>query len=159
MSAGMKSSRITPLLGLAFLISAITPAWPLSILARSAPTKSRVSTRLSASRRMSAKGRRFLAAATSSTFTSQIFFRMSDMAWLLGAVGGGAGSGRELLRVGHEFLQLGQGRAAGQGLLRAPQAVLQGLGHVGRVQRGAGVQADDVARRAPIAVLTLQHFQ
>jgi hypothetical protein len=32
----MKSARITPLLGLAFLISAITAAWPLAIFARSA---------------------------------------------------------------------------------------------------------------------------
>ena len=51
MSAGMKSARSTPLLGLAFLISAITAAWPAAILARSAPSKSRVSTRLSASTR------------------------------------------------------------------------------------------------------------
>src|SRR3990167_3466439 len=79
MSAGMKSWRITPLLGLAFLISAITAAWPLAIFARSAPSKSRVSTRLSASWRMVARGRRFCAAATSSCLTATILFRMSLM--------------------------------------------------------------------------------
>ena len=52
----MKSSRNTPLLGLAFLTSAITPAWPAAILARSAPSKSRVSTRLSASKRTASSG-------------------------------------------------------------------------------------------------------
>src|SRR5574343_1918754 len=79
MSAGMKSARITPLLGLAFLISAITAAWPWAILARSAPSKSRVSTRLSASWRMVARGRRFCAAATSSCLTATILFRISLM--------------------------------------------------------------------------------
>jgi hypothetical protein len=49
-----------------------------------APTKSRVETRLSASRRISANGTAFLAAATSWTLTSQIFFRMSDMVFLVG---------------------------------------------------------------------------
>src|SRR5574343_685191 len=79
MSAGMKSARSTPLLGLAFLISAITAACPLAILARSAPSKSRVSTRLSASARITSNGRRFLAAATSSCLTATILFRMSLM--------------------------------------------------------------------------------
>src|SRR3990167_6368592 len=79
MSAGSKSARSTPLLGLAFLISAITAAWPLAILARSAPSKSRVSTRLSASARMASKDRRFSAAATSSCLTATILLRMSDI--------------------------------------------------------------------------------
>src|SRR3990167_6710055 len=89
MSAGMKSARITPLLGLAFLISAITAAWPLAILARNAPSKSRVSTRLSASWRRAARGRRFCAAATSSCLTATILFRMSLMGRCLVGPGGG----------------------------------------------------------------------
>jgi hypothetical protein len=40
-SPGSKSSRSTPLLGLAFLISAITAARPAAIFARSARSKPR----------------------------------------------------------------------------------------------------------------------
>jgi hypothetical protein len=79
MSAGMNSSRSTPLLGLAFLISAITAAWPAAILARRAPAKSRVSTRLSASKRTASSELLFCAAAISSRLTAMIFSRMSDM--------------------------------------------------------------------------------
>src|SRR5664279_602904 len=79
MSAGMKSSHNTPLEGLAFLISAITAGCPAAILARRAPTKSRVSTRDSASARTMASGFLFCAAATSSRLTATIWFRMSVM--------------------------------------------------------------------------------
>src|SRR3990167_4060222 len=79
MSAGMNSSRNTPLLGLAFLISAITAAWPAVILARSAPSKSRVSTRLSASKRTTSSGFFLRAAAISSCLTATILLRMSLM--------------------------------------------------------------------------------
>ena len=65
MAAGWKSSRITPLLGLAFLISAMTPALPSACLARRAATKSRRSWRASASARTAASGRLFSAAAIS----------------------------------------------------------------------------------------------
>ena len=41
MAAGSKSARSTPLLGLAFLISAITAGKPAAILARNAAMKSR----------------------------------------------------------------------------------------------------------------------
>src|SRR3989339_2279633 len=83
----MKSARSTPLDGLAFLISAITAGWPAAILARRAPTKSRVRTRLSASKRMAASDLRWMAAATSSHFTATILFRISVMlAWLLRAI-------------------------------------------------------------------------
>src|SRR5574343_1168298 len=77
MSAGMKSSRSTPLDGLAFLTSAITAAWLAAILARKAPSKSRVSTRLSASARMAAKDFFLRPAATSSRLTATILLRMS----------------------------------------------------------------------------------
>src|SRR3990167_2055003 len=79
MSAGMNSSRNTPLLGLAFLISAITADWPAVILARSAPSKSRVSTRLSASKRTTSSGFFLRAAAISSCLTATILLRMSLM--------------------------------------------------------------------------------
>src|SRR3990167_6150100 len=79
MSAGMKSSRNTPLLGLAFLISAITAAWPLAILALMEPSKSRVSKRLSASKRTTSSGFFLRAAAISSCLTATILFRMSLM--------------------------------------------------------------------------------
>ena len=76
----MKSARSTPLLGLAFLTSAITALWPAAILARSAPSKSRVSTRLYASARIASSGIFFCAAAISSRLTATILSRMSDMA-------------------------------------------------------------------------------
>src|SRR3990167_620346 len=79
MSAGMKSSRSTPLLGLAFLISAITAAWPAAILALKAPSKSRVSKRLSASKRTTSSGFFLRAAAISSCLTATILLRMSLM--------------------------------------------------------------------------------
>src|SRR6218665_1402859 len=79
MSAAMKSARSRPLLGLAFLISAITAAWPWLILARSAPSKSRVSTRLSASARTAARGTRFWVAAPSARLAAMIWSRMSFM--------------------------------------------------------------------------------
>ena len=194
MSAGMKSARITPLLGLAFLISAITAAWPAVILARSAPTKSRVSTRLSASRRMSA-GLAPLAAATLRTSHRRFFQDVGhggfSMQWSM--FGGFAASWRmtwcitrpttmnssdtpSTIQVPASF-QMGRPaghgaapqaasfacrqraraawpgpRAAGQRLPRA--ASPRGGCHVRRIERGAGVQADDVARRAFFA---LQH--
>src|SRR5574343_1165641 len=79
MSAGMKSVLNTPLLGLAFLISAITAAPPAATLARIAPTKSRVSTRDSASARMAASDFFLTAAAISCRLTATIWFRMSLM--------------------------------------------------------------------------------
>src|SRR3989338_5083544 len=79
-SAGQKSARSTPLLGLAFLISAITAAWPAAILARIAPTKSRGAAACSASARTAASGLRICASFTSCAFTARIFLRMSDIA-------------------------------------------------------------------------------
>jgi hypothetical protein len=75
--AGWKSSRSTPLLGLAFLISAITADAPAAIFARIAATKSRAGPAASASARSATSGRSRLAATTSSRFTARILRRMS----------------------------------------------------------------------------------
>src|SRR3990167_5656968 len=141
MSAGMKSARSTPLLGLAFLISAITALCPAAILRLSAPSKSRVSTRLSASARMAAKGTRFWAAATSSRLTATIWFRMSDMS------SGAQGSGQF-----DQLPELGLGRAGFDRRAGLVDAGLDGIGDVGRVQGRAGVEDHDVACRAGLVV-------
>src|SRR6478609_7893631 len=122
MSAGMKSSRSTPLLGLAFFTSAITAGWPAAILARSAPSKSRVSTRLKASSRIASSDFFFFAAAISSCLTATILFRMSLM------------SARQRLRGLHQLLQLGLRRAAFQRLPGLGDAVADVAGDVGRIQ-------------------------
>src|SRR3569832_122895 len=138
MSAGMNSpGRSTPLLGLAFLISAITALWPAAILPRKAPSKSRVSTRLSASARMISSGTFFRAAAISSRLTATIFSRMSA-----------AISARQLPGQVHELLQLGSGRAGLERLARLCHARRDRVAHVGRIQGGARIEHDDVARRA-----------
>src|SRR5690349_16676463 len=136
MSAGMKSSRSTPLLGLAFLTSAMTAGLPAAILARSAPSKSRVSTRLSASSRTASSDRLFLAAATSSCLTATILSRMSLM------------SARQRLRGVHQLVELGARGARLQRLRRLGDALLDARGHVGGIQRRTGVERHDVARRA-----------
>jgi hypothetical protein len=66
------------LLGLAFLISAITAGFPARSCAQGA-FEIALSTRLSASARIAANGTLFWAAAISSRFTATIWFRMSDM--------------------------------------------------------------------------------
>src|SRR5512140_2676079 len=110
MSAGMKSARNSPLLGLAFLISAITALRPAAILRRSAPSKSRVRTRLSASARIASNDVFFFAAAISSRLTATIWLRMSDI------------SGRQRLRQLDQLLELGLGRPRGNGFARLGDA-------------------------------------
>src|SRR5438477_9079409 len=134
MSAGMNSpGRSTPLLGLAFLISAITALLPAAILRRNAPSKSRVSTRLSASARIASSGTLFFAAAISSRLTAMILSRISAM------------SGRELLGNIDELPQLALGRAGIERRACLRDAGGNRVGHVGRVQRHAGVEDHDVA--------------
>src|SRR6218665_492882 len=136
-----------PLLGLAFLISAITPLWPAAILARSAASKPRTSRRASASSRWLASERRFFAAATSSILTSTMRFRMSAM-----------GSSQRL-GGGDEGVQLGAGRTAGDGRARLLDAGGDRVDHIGRVQGGAGVQQHDVARGAVLVVQRAEQHQ
>src|SRR5690606_28253715 len=78
-SAGLKLSRMTPLEGDAFLISAMTPALPLEMRSSSERAKPRTSLRLLASRSTSDSLRICLAVATSIFFVSRILARMSFM--------------------------------------------------------------------------------
>eukprot|EP01137_Pigoraptor_chileana_P020486 Opistho-2@82927 len=141
MAAGRKSARITPLLGLAFLISAITPLWPAAILARSAASKPRTSVRASASSRWLARERFLRAAATSSTLTSQMRCRMSAML-----------RHSQRLRGGHELRQLGPRRAAGDQLARPGDTLGDRVHHIGGVERRTGIEDDDVAGRTFLVV-------
>src|SRR6478735_8524643 len=145
MSAGMNSSRNTPLLGLAFLISAMTALWPAAILLRRAPTKSRVSTRVSASARIAASGLRLTEAAISSRLTATILSRMSLI-----------GSGPLRLREGHQLLQPALGGARLHRRSRERDAVLHGWRDVGRIERHARVEDGDLARRAGLVVQNRQ---
>src|SRR6266446_5644203 len=77
-AVGSKLARNTPLLGLAFLISAITADSPAAIFARNAPSKSRGGGAARAARSVSANGRTRLAAAISSALVARIRVRMSD---------------------------------------------------------------------------------
>src|SRR6476660_3899490 len=129
MSAGSNSSRSTPLLGLAFLISAMTAARPAAIFARKAPSKSRVSTRLKASSRMASSDFFFFAAATSSRLTATIWFRMSDM-----------GSGRQLLAGAHQLFELALGGAGVQRGARLGDAFGDVARDIGRVERDARIE-------------------
>src|SRR5258707_10367342 len=73
-----------PLLGLAFLISAITAGRPAVIFARRAPIKSRGFPAASAWRRTAAAPRGFFAFAISSVLTARILSRISATPELLG---------------------------------------------------------------------------
>src|SRR6516165_8943824 len=98
MAAGSNCSRSTPLLGLAFLISAMTAASPRATLARMAAAKPRGAVWARASSCRSAALRLLRAAAISSRLTVTMRFRMSGM-------------GLQLLRDGHELVELGLRRA------------------------------------------------
>src|SRR3954470_17269635 len=110
MAAGSNCVRSTPLLGLAFLISAMTAASPRATLARKAAAKPRGASWPPASSCRSPALRRERAAAISSRLTSTMRCRMSDM-------------GLELLGDGDELLQPGLRRAAGHGLARTLHAL------------------------------------
>src|SRR5262252_7035596 len=84
MPAGSKSARSSPLLGLAFLISATTAGRPAATFLRNAPSKSLVSGASSARRRNDATSTPRFALATSSALTARIFCRMSATRQLLG---------------------------------------------------------------------------
>src|SRR5690606_27801319 len=76
-SAGLKFSRITPLEGEAFLISAITPGLPWAIFSSIARAKPRTSFRLLASRSTSDSLRIWRAAEISAFLVARIFCSMS----------------------------------------------------------------------------------
>src|SRR6218665_4861 len=145
----MKSARSRPLLGLAFLISAITAAWPWLILARSAPSKSRVSTRLSASARPAARGTRFWAAATSARLAAMIWSRISFMVvgrgWVFQASACVRATNSSSLSspAPHPITPPAPRPRAPRAPPRPPPRRYR-FGHIGRVQRHAGVQADGV---------------
>src|SRR6266566_3279524 len=85
MAAGSKIGRNTPLLGLAFLISAITAERPEAILARSAPPKSRGLGDDAARARISLKGTAASAAASSLALVARIRVRMSRVVTATGS--------------------------------------------------------------------------
>src|SRR3977135_4419349 len=93
MAAGSKIGRSTPLLGLAFLISAITAERPLAILARSAPAKSRGTGDDPARMRISLKGIAAFAAASSLALVARIRGRIAR---LVPAAGSATGAERTL---------------------------------------------------------------
>src|SRR6185369_7000124 len=137
----MKSARNTPLLGLAFLISAITALLHAPTLRRKAASKSRVSTRLSASARTAAKGTFFCAAAISSRLTATICVRMSDIT-----------SGRQRACQRHQLFELCLARARFDRRASLADARLNRVRDIGGIERGAGVEDHDVARRAGLIV-------
>jgi hypothetical protein len=82
MSAGRKSSRSTPLLGLAFFTSAITAASPAATLPVSTSAKPRVAGACSTRPARSRNGNRSARAVISSTLRSRIFFRISGVSFM-----------------------------------------------------------------------------
>src|SRR3954453_16086368 len=140
MSAGMKSARSTPLLGLAFFTSAMTAAWPAAIFARRAASKSRVSTRVKASSRTASSGFFFLAAVTSSCLTATIWSRMSLI------------SACQRLGGAHQLVHLRARRAGLQRGACTGDPVRDAGSDVGGVQRRARIEHHDVARRAALVV-------
>src|SRR5260221_7476922 len=130
MAAGSIRSRRTPLLGLAFLISAITAGRPTAIFARREPTKSRAFPAASASRRTAAAPRVFFAFAISSALTARILSRISAT--------------RELLGEFHECFALGARRNPLNPLERLLHALLEACRLAAHVDCGPGVERDDV---------------
>src|ERR1700712_913638 len=110
MAAGSNDSRSTPLLGLAFLTSAMTAAPPRETCARIARMKPRGADCARAISARSAALTRGRAAAISSRLTSTMRCRMSDI-------------GLQLLRDGHELFEVGLRQALGHDLAGGPAAV------------------------------------
>src|SRR6185312_1429788 len=174
-AAGSKSTRITPLLGLAFFTSAITAGRPASIFASMAAANPRVSG-CSAMRAVnSASGNRLRRSATSSALRVRMRLRMSVMASRSMGYGcilmrhaarrnsSAARRAPELLwrpgqsaRDRHEGLHLRMGGAAGNRGARQLDAGADIVDHIGRIESGAGIQADDVMRHT---MTPLQHVQ
>src|SRR6267142_2389501 len=134
MPAGSNCSRSTPLLGLAFLISAITAGKPAAIFRRRAPAKSRGAPVPSARRRIAVASTLVFAFAISSALTARIFSRMSATCELLGEF--------------HERFELCSRRAALDQLEGLLHAVLKAWRATGDVDRSPGVERYDVAGRA-----------
>src|SRR5471030_2143720 len=118
MAAGSNCSRSTPLLGLAFLISAMTAASPRATLARIAAAKPRGAVWARASSCRSPALSLGRAAAISSRLTSTMRCRMSDI-------------GLQLLGDRHELLELGLGQAGSHRFAGALDALGHGARHAG----------------------------
>src|SRR5581483_5698160 len=168
MERGSKSARSTPLLGLAFLISAMTAGSPRSSLARSAPTKSRTSWRSRAARSSSAIERVARAVAISACLVATMRSRISligfrsqgsgDRTQHEGLSGASASGGRtELLRRLHELIELSFRATAADRLARLLDALGYRRSHVRRVERHSGIEDHDLARRALDAGERLEH--
>ena len=144
---GSKCSRSTPLLGLAFLISAITAASPgIDLAPQRADEVARAALLRRAPAASASRDRALFAAATSSRLTATMRSRMSLIA--LAAC----------LREGDELVELAPGGAArdraGARARRRPRCV---VATPADVERGAGVEHDDVARRPRLVVEHRQH--
>src|SRR5690606_8198842 len=128
--------------------SAITAAWPSAILARMAASKPRnpahASRSDSTSSRRLARLRYFLAAVISSALTARILLRMSDIVF---SSKGGSGLA-QFLRHAHELLGLGACGTGRNDGARLGHAIGDRGRDAGRIQRGAGIEYHDVARRA-----------
>src|SRR5215831_1114920 len=134
MSAGSKFARSSPLLGLAFLISATTAGRPAATLARKAPSKSLTSRASSARRRRAARSTTAFALATSSALAARIICRMSGTRQLLGEL--------------DERIELGARRPALHQLECLFHPVLEARRLTADVNGGTCVERDDVARRS-----------
>src|SRR5450755_4060032 len=129
---------MSPLLGLARLISAMTALRPAAIFARSAFSNPRGGGASRAWRSISPRGTRPLASSTSRRFAARIRVRTSDT----------SGGFRELAREVHELIQLRARGARREGLASGGDSVPE-AGHDARnIERGRRVENDHVARRA-----------
>src|SRR5450631_1982333 len=129
---------MSPLLGLARLISAMTALRPAAILARSDFSNPRGGGASRAWRSISPRGMRLRASSTSRRFAARIRVRTSDT----------SGGLRELAREAHEFIQL---RARGTGrerLAGGGDSVPEARDDARHVERGRRVENDHVARWA-----------
>ena len=139
-SAGLKCSRSTPLLGLAFLISAITAAAPAAICARRLATKSRCPPSDSASRRSEAGSRRGLRGrdllALDGNDRAQDVAQPKPAPWLRA--------------TNWSIFARALPEASASRASTMPSAIVAAT--IGRIQRHAGIEDHDVARRAGLVV-------
>src|SRR5581483_136823 len=153
MSAGRKSARNTPLLGDAFLISAMTAGCPRCIRSRSAAAKSRGAGAASTRPERVLSGRRSARAHISSLLRATIRRKMSGVSTATGHPATTRTKTRASLfrispRERDELLELGARRTALDHLPRAAQALGNGRRHIRRIQGRAGVERDDIPLRA-----------
>src|SRR5690606_19543158 len=143
MSAGWKSARITPLDGLAFLISAITAGSPLAMAACRALAKPRTGGAPATRAFNSANGMRALRSATSCDLRARMVLRMSLMDRLPGrrCCGYGksenSGLASQHTAGGDVLLHARTGTAIGDHRACAHQTIGDAVGHAGHIQRGA----------------------